>query len=163
MVEGYSYARMGMVWLRGVYGWCVCIVDAIGIDRLVGGFGREVRYNWLVGKLIIPPCVCRKSIPNTTGKRIFLVTASCTWNALSSIAMDSEAIPSPMRGLSSAPETENCLGCSCGTKDNEQYSCSSNRLIEELVSIKIVIGLWSKVPYTRHWRFSRAWFWILLL
>ena len=28
--------------------------------------GEElVRYNWLVGKLIIPPCVCRKSIPNT--------------------------------------------------------------------------------------------------
>ena len=29
-----------MVWYGGVYGWCVCIVDAIGIDRLVGGFGR---------------------------------------------------------------------------------------------------------------------------
>ena len=62
-------------------------------------------------------------------------------NALSSIAMDSEAIPSPLRGLSSAPETENCLGCTCGTKDNDQYSCSSKRLIEELVSIKIVTGL----------------------
>ena len=22
--------------------WCVCIVDAIGVDRLVGGFGRAV-------------------------------------------------------------------------------------------------------------------------
>ena len=37
---GYSYVGKGMVWYGGVYGWCVCIVDAIGIDRLVGGFGR---------------------------------------------------------------------------------------------------------------------------
>ena len=59
---------------------------------------------------------------------------------LSLIAMDSEVIPSAIRGLSSAPETENCIGCSGGTKDNEQYSCSSKRLIEEPVSIKIVIG-----------------------
>ena len=58
-----------------------------------------------------------------------------------SIAMDSEVIPSAIRGLSSAPETENCIGCSGGTKDNEQYSCSSKRLIGEPVSIKIVIGL----------------------
>ena len=43
------------------------------------GVGEEVvRYNWLVGKLMIPPWVCRKSIPNTTGKRIFLVITSCT-------------------------------------------------------------------------------------
>ena len=68
-----------MVCVGRVDGWCVCIVDAIGVDRLVGGFGRGVsRYNWLVGKLLFPPCVCKKSIPNTTGKRIFLVTTSCT-------------------------------------------------------------------------------------
>ena len=42
------------------------------------GLGEEVvRYNWLVGKLIIPPCVCTKLILNTTGKRIFLVTTNC--------------------------------------------------------------------------------------
>ena len=60
---------------------------------------------------------------------------------LSSVAVDSEVIPSAIRGLSSAPETENCIGCSCGTKGNKQYSCSSKRLIEEPVSIKIVIVL----------------------
>ena len=40
-----------------------------------------------------------------------------------------------------SPETENCLGCSSGTMDNEQYSYSSKRLMEKPVSIKIVIGL----------------------
>ena len=60
---------------------------------------------------------------------------------LSSIVMGSEVIPSAIRGLSSAPETENFIGCSGGTKDNEQYSCSSKRFIEEPVSVKIVIGL----------------------
>ena len=55
--------------------------------------------------------------------------------------MDREVIPSVIRGLSSAPETENCIGCSGGTKDNEQYSCSFKRLIEEPVSIKHMIGL----------------------
>ena len=41
--------------------------------------GEEVvKYNWLVGKRMMSPCVCRKSIPNTTAKRIFLVTTSCT-------------------------------------------------------------------------------------
>ena len=52
------------------------------VDVIIGwsvGVGEEVvRYNCLVGKLMMPPCVCRKSTPNTTGKRIFLVTASCT-------------------------------------------------------------------------------------
>ena len=114
--------------------------------------GEElVRYNWLVGKLVIPPCVCRKSIHNTTGKRIFLVTTSYIWNVFSSIAINSEVIPSKIRCLSSAPETENCIDWSGGTKDNDQYSCSSKRLIEEPLSIKNVIGLWSKVPDTRHW------------
>ena len=60
---------------------------------------------------------------------------------LPSISMDTEATPSAIRGLSSTPETENCIGSSGGTKDNEQYSCSFKRLIEEPVSIKIVIGL----------------------
>ena len=60
---------------------------------------------------------------------------------LSSIAIASEVIPSVIRGLSSAPETENVIGCSGGTKGNKQYSCSSKRFIEEPVSVKIVIGL----------------------
>ena len=55
--------------------------------------------------------------------------------------MDNEVIPSDLRGLKSAPETENCIDCRGGTKDNRKYSCSSKRLIEEPVSIKIVIGL----------------------
>ena len=72
--------------------------------------------------------------------------------------MDSKVIPSAIRGLSSAPETENYIGCSGGEKDNKQYSSSSKRLIEEPVSIKIVVGLSSKLPETRHWRSFRAWF-----
>ena len=40
-----------------------------------------------------------------------------------------------------SPETENYIGCSGGTMDNEQYSYSSKRLMEEPISIKIVIGL----------------------
>ena len=55
--------------------------------------------------------------------------------------MDSEVIPSAIRGLPCAPETENCIGCSSGTMDNEQYSCYSKMLMEEPVSIKTVIGL----------------------
>ena len=113
--------------------------------------------------LIIPPCLCRKSIPNTTEKKTFLVITSCTWNVSSSIAIDSEVIPSAIRGLSSAPETENCIGCSSRTKDNEQYSCSSKRLIKEPVSFKIVIALWYKVPDTRHWWSFTACFWMTLL
>ena len=44
MIEfgGNSDAEMRMVWLGCVHGWCVCIVDAIGIDNLVGGFGTGV-------------------------------------------------------------------------------------------------------------------------
>ena len=72
--------------------------------------------------------------------------------------MDSEVIPSAIRSLSSAPKTENCIGCSSRTKDIKQYSCSSKRFIEEPVSIKIVIALWYKVPDTRHWRFFTACF-----
>ena len=161
MVWGYSYVRMGMVWCGGMCVWCVIIVDVIGI----GGCwrkGSEV-YNWLVGKLMMLPWVCRNSISNTTGKRIFLLRTSCTWNVLSLIAMDSKVIPSAIRGLPSAPETEICIGCSGGTKANEQYSCSSKRLIEEHVSIKIAIVLWSKVPDTRHWWSFRAWFLMTLL
>ena len=41
MVWGYSYVGMGMVWCGGMYGWCVCIVDVIGIDRMVGGCWRR--------------------------------------------------------------------------------------------------------------------------
>ena len=39
---GNSDAGVWMVWFGGVHGWCVCIVDVIGVDRLVGGFGRRV-------------------------------------------------------------------------------------------------------------------------
>ena len=147
VMRGWGWYGVGacMGSLYALYMWLVLIGSSAGVGEEV------VRYNWLVGKLIMPPCVYRKSIPNTTGKRIFLVTTSCTWNVLSSIAMDREVITSAIRDLSSAPETENCIGCSGGTMDKEQYSCSSKRLIEKPVSIKIVIGLWSKVPDTRNW------------
>ena len=45
MVGGYSYVEMRMVLSGSVYEWCVCIVDVIGIDRLVsrcGSGGSEV-------------------------------------------------------------------------------------------------------------------------
>ena len=71
-----------------------------------------VSYNWLVGKLIIQPGVCRKSIPNTTKKMIFLVRTSCTRNMLLSIVMDRNVLPSAIRGLSSVPEIENSMGSS---------------------------------------------------
>ena len=41
IIGGYSYVGMGMVWCGGVYGWCVCIVDMIGIDRVVDGCQRK--------------------------------------------------------------------------------------------------------------------------
>ena len=41
MVGGYSYVGMGVVWCAGMYGWCVCIVDMIGIDRVVDGCRRR--------------------------------------------------------------------------------------------------------------------------
>ena len=78
-----------------------------------------VRYNWLVAKLIIQLCVCRESIPNTTGKRIFLVTTSCTQNASPSTAMDMNVLPSAIKGLSSAPDTENRRSCSGVIEESE--------------------------------------------
>ena len=63
------------VWMGGVY----VLWMRLALIGWSAGLEEElVRYNWLVGKLIFPPCVCKKSIPNTTGKRIFLVTISCT-------------------------------------------------------------------------------------
>ena len=67
----------------------------------------------------MPSCVCRKSISNTTGKRIFLVTTSCNRNMLLLIAMERVVVPKAIRGLSSAPETENWIGCSGGMEDSE--------------------------------------------
>ena len=78
-----------------------------------------MRYSWLVEKLITPPCVFRKPVPNTTVKRIFLVTISCTRNVSSLIAMDMNVLPSAVRGLLSASETENSMGCSGVTEESE--------------------------------------------
>ena len=89
------------------------------IDELAGLGEGLVRYNWLVGKLITPPWVRRKSIPNTTGKRIFLMKTSCTRNVASLIAIDIAVLPSVVRGLSSALEIENSVGSIGGTKERE--------------------------------------------
>ena len=130
--------------------WLVLIGESVGLREGI------VWYNWLFGKLITPPWVCRKSIPYATGKRIFLMTTSCTQNMASSIAMDMTVLPSAIRGLLSVPETENGMGCSGGTKESEKYNCSSMRLMEEPVSIKIKMGLLSKLPDTRHCRSCKA-------
>ena len=39
---GSSHAGVWMVSLGCIHGWCICTVDAIGVDMLVGGFGRGV-------------------------------------------------------------------------------------------------------------------------
>ena len=92
---------------RGWYGLGVCMVNVyvlrmwLALIGGVAGLGEGLlRYNWLVEKLIIPPCICRKPILNTTGKMIFLVTTSCSRNVLWSIAMDRNVLPSTIRGLS---------------------------------------------------------------
>ena len=77
--------------------------------------------------------------------------------------MDMNVLPSASRGLSSTPETENDMGSSGGTKESDKYSCSSKGLMEEPVSIKIVMDLLSKLSDTRHCRYCKAWFWITLL
>lgn len=82
------------------------------IGESVGVGEGLVRYNWLIGKLITLPCACGKSVTNTPGKTIFLVITSCTQNVLLSLAMDMNVLPSAIRGLSSAPETENSMDCS---------------------------------------------------
>ena len=43
MGGGYSYVGMGMVWCSGMYEWCECMMDVIGIDKLVSGCGRGGR------------------------------------------------------------------------------------------------------------------------
>ena len=48
---------------------------------------------------------------------MFLVTTSCTQNMSSSIAMN--VLPSAVRDLSSAPQTENGMGCSDDTEESE--------------------------------------------
>ena len=53
------------------------------------------------------------------GKIIFPVATSCTRNVSSSKAMDMDALPSLIKGLSSAPETVNGMGCSGGTEENK--------------------------------------------
>ena len=70
--------------------------------------------------------------------------------------MDMNVLPSSIKGLSSAPDAENGRGFTGGTEESEQYNCSSKRLMEEPVSIKIVIGLLSKVSDTRHCRSCKA-------
>ena len=136
----------------------------LGLIGWSTGLGEELlRYNWSVGNMINTPCLCRKLIPNITRKRIFLVTKICTSDALSSIAKGSEVRFSTIRGLSSAPETENCIGCSDWTKDSKWCNCLSKRLIEESVSIKIVVGLLSKVTDTRRYWSCKTWFWMILL
>ena len=72
---------IGMVGGTVIRGWGWCDVGAcmggvyvlymrLGLIGWSAGVEEEVvRYNWLVGKLIIPPCVCKKSIPNTTDKK----------------------------------------------------------------------------------------------
>ena len=77
MVGGYSDMGIGMVWFGGVYEWCVLQMQLPLIGWSAGLGEKVVRYNWLIEKLIIRPSVCRKLIPNTTGKRIFFVTRSC--------------------------------------------------------------------------------------
>ena len=47
------------------------------------------------------------------------MTISCTRNVSSSIAMDINVLPSASRGLLSAPETENGMGSSGGTKESD--------------------------------------------
>ena len=39
---GNSDVGVRVVWLGYVHGWCLYMVDAIGLDRLVGRFGRGV-------------------------------------------------------------------------------------------------------------------------
>ena len=164
MFGWYSYTGMGMVWCGGMYGWCVCIVYAIGIDRLVGGCGRGVSEVQLVSW---------KTDNSTMGLQE--VNSQYHWEKdisrnnklhLKCVIMNSngqhgytQCIKRPVF----CPWIWNCIGCIVGTKDNEQYSCSSKRHIEEPVFIKIVIRLWSKVPDTWHWRSLRAWFWMMLL
>ena len=65
--------------------------------------------------------------------------------------MDMNVLPSVIKGLSSAPDAENGRGFSGGTEES-----SSKRLMEEPVSIKIVIGLLSKVSDTMHCRSCKA-------
>ena len=47
------------------------------------------------------------------------MTTSCTLNVSSSIAMDMNVLPSAIRDLSFAPETENGMGSSGGTKESD--------------------------------------------
>ena len=70
-------------------------------------------------KLMTPTWVRRKSILNTTGKRIFLVTTSYTRNVALLIPMEIIVLPSSIRGLSSALEIGNGVCCSGGTKEVE--------------------------------------------
>ena len=48
------------------------------------------------------------------------MTTSCTLNVSSSIAMDMNVMPSAIRNLSFAPETENGMGCHGGTEESER-------------------------------------------
>ena len=57
-----------MVWLGGVHGWCVCIVNAIDVDS---GFGRGVSEVQLVSwKTDNSAMRLYKVDSNTTGKRL---------------------------------------------------------------------------------------------
>ena len=69
------------------------------------------------------------------------------------MAMDMKILPWAIRGWSSAPETKNGMGCSGGIEESQKYNYSSKRLVEEPVSIKIVMGLLSKFPDTCKTRF----------
>ena len=77
--------------------------------------------------------------------------------------MDMNVLPSAIRDLSSAPETENSMDCSGELRKVCSIIVRPKRLMEDPVSIKIVMGLLSKLADTRHCRSFKAWFWITLL
>lgn len=69
------------------------------------------------------------------------------------MTMNMKILPWAIRRWSSAPETKIGIGCSGGIEESQQYNYSSKRLVEEPVSIKILMGLLSKFPDTCKTRF----------
>ena len=109
--------------------WC-CRLDQAIVDVMGAlacpekGFGM---YSWSVGKLIMPPYLCEKSMLN---KKYVSSDNKLYHNMSSSMVIDMDILPNEIRGLSSTPETENYSG---GTGESEQYSFPSKRLMEQHV------------------------------
>ena len=109
-----------------------------------------VKYNWSVGKLMIAPYCCIKSMPRITEKMTLVATTRVTSYVSVSIVRLMEIFPRDCKGKLFALETIKSTGFNGGLYGSCRYICSLIKLTDEPVSINTVTGNRLMHPATRH-------------